>query len=235
MAFGLRTRLMRRRDFITLIGTAAATWPLAARAQPSPAPVVGFLGSASASSFAPMVAAFQDGLNQLGYVDGRNVTVEYHWAEGNYDQLPWFAMDLVNRKVAAIVSAGAPAALAAKKRGVVFDIGHGGGSFDFTVAEAAMQTGIYAARTIRRRLAGRATDKPFVYRDLGSMATIARFRAIVSFRGIEVGGFASLAAAVLLAPLPAGGLHEDSPHRLGCGPEEMQTVGEPLAYASGSD
>ena len=61
-----------------------------------------------------MVAAFQDGLNQFGYVDGRNITVEYHWAEGNYDRLPWFATDLVNRKVAAIVSAGAPAALAAK-------------------------------------------------------------------------------------------------------------------------
>jgi len=104
---------MRRRDLIQGIA-AIAVWPLAARAQPSPAPVVGFLGSASASSFAPMVAAFQDGLNQLGYVDGRNVTVEYHWAEGNYDQLPWFATDLVDRKVAAIVSAGAPAALAAK-------------------------------------------------------------------------------------------------------------------------
>jgi len=104
---------MRRRNFIQGIA-AISVWPLAARAQQSGAPVVGFLGSASASSFAPMVAAFQDGLNQLGYVDGRNVTVEYHWAEGNYDQLPWFATDLVNRKVAAIVSAGAPAALAAK-------------------------------------------------------------------------------------------------------------------------
>jgi putative ABC transport system substrate-binding protein len=61
-----------------------------------------------------MVAAFQDGLNQQGYVDGRNVTVEHHWAEGSYDRLPWFAADLVNRKVAAIIAAGTPAAHAAK-------------------------------------------------------------------------------------------------------------------------
>jgi len=105
---------MRRRDFIKAITGSLTAWPFAARAQQSAVPVVGFLGSASASPFAPMVAAFQDGLNQLGYVDGHNLTVEYHWAEGNYDQLPWLAADLVNRRVAAIVSAGAPAALAAK-------------------------------------------------------------------------------------------------------------------------
>jgi putative ABC transport system substrate-binding protein len=105
---------MRRRDFFIGV-VASAAWPLAGRAQQPVAPVVGFLGSASASSFTPMVAAFHDGLNQQGFANGRNVTIEYHWAEGNYDQLPWFAADLINRKVAAIVAAGAPAAIAARK------------------------------------------------------------------------------------------------------------------------
>jgi putative ABC transport system substrate-binding protein len=105
---------MRRRDFIALVGGSVTVLPTAAFAQQPAKPVVGFLASASAGPFAPMVAAFEDGLNQIGYVDGRNVTVEHHWAEGDYDRLPWFAADLVNRKVAAIVSAGTPAAMAAK-------------------------------------------------------------------------------------------------------------------------
>jgi putative ABC transport system substrate-binding protein len=105
---------MRRREFIALLGGSVVTWPQVTHAQQPAVPVVGFLGSASASSFAPMVAAFQDGLNQQGYADGRNVTVEHHWAEGSYDRLPWFAADLANRKVTAIVAAGAPAAQAAK-------------------------------------------------------------------------------------------------------------------------
>jgi len=105
---------MRRREFIALLGGSVVTWPQLTHARQPAVPVVGFLGSASASSFAPMVAAFQDGLNQQGYADGRNVTVEHHWAEGSYDRLPWFAADLVNRKVTAIVAAGAPAAQAAK-------------------------------------------------------------------------------------------------------------------------
>jgi len=105
---------MRRREFIALSGSAAAAWPLAARAQPPAKPLIGFLNSASPSSYAPMVAAFQDGLNQTGFVDGRNVAIEYHWAEGDYDLLPWFTATLVNHKVAAIVSGGGPASLAAK-------------------------------------------------------------------------------------------------------------------------
>src|SRR6516165_4634819 len=105
---------MRRREFIALSGSAAVAWPLAARAQPPAKPLIGFLNSASSSSYAPMVAAFQDGLNQTGFVDGRNVAIEYHWAEGDYDLLPWFAATLVNHKVAAIISGGGPAALAAK-------------------------------------------------------------------------------------------------------------------------
>ena len=105
---------MRRREFIALSGSAAAAWPFAARAQPPAKPLIGFLNSASPSSYAPMVAAFQAGLNQTGFVDGRDVAIEYHWAEGDYDLLPWFATTLANHKVAAIFSGGGPAALAAK-------------------------------------------------------------------------------------------------------------------------
>ncbi|HMF26208.1 MAG TPA: ABC transporter substrate binding protein, partial [Pseudolabrys sp.] len=105
---------MRRRDFITLLGGAAAGWPLAARAQQQTAKsLIGFLNSASPISYTPMVATFQDGLNQLG-LDSHNVAFEYHWAEGDYDLLPWFAATLVNHKVAAIIAGGGPAAQAAK-------------------------------------------------------------------------------------------------------------------------
>ena len=105
---------MRRRELIALLGGAAAAWPLAARAQQQPAkPLIGFLNSASPISHTPMVATFQDGLNQIGF-DSRNVAFEYHWAEGDYDLLPWFAATLVNHKVAAIFAGGGPAALAAK-------------------------------------------------------------------------------------------------------------------------
>src|SRR6516225_1005914 len=91
---------MRRREFISLLGGAAAGWPLAARAQQQTAkPLIGFLNSASPISYTLMVATFQDGLNQLGF-DSHNVAFEYHWAEGDYDLLPWFAATLVNHKVA---------------------------------------------------------------------------------------------------------------------------------------
>jgi putative tryptophan/tyrosine transport system substrate-binding protein len=105
---------MRRREFITFVGSTAVVWPLAVLAQQQPTkPLIGFLNSASPISYAPMVATFRDGLNQMGF-DGRDIAVEYHWAEGDYDLLPWFAATLVNHKVAAIISGGGPAALAAK-------------------------------------------------------------------------------------------------------------------------
>ena len=105
---------MRRREFIALIGGAAAGWPLTARSQQAAMPVVGFLGLTSAKEWARLVAAFQDGLRETGFVDGRNVKLDYRWAEGRYDQLPAMAADLVARHVDVIVTVAPPAAFAAK-------------------------------------------------------------------------------------------------------------------------
>jgi len=107
---------VRRRDFIALFGGAAAAWPFAVLAQQSAMPTIGYLHSASPAPFAHLVAAFRQALNESGYAEGRNVTIEYRWANGQYDRLPELASDLVRRQVAVIVaSGGSVSALAAKK------------------------------------------------------------------------------------------------------------------------
>ncbi|HEY9361568.1 MAG TPA: ABC transporter substrate binding protein, partial [Xanthobacteraceae bacterium] len=104
---------MKRREFITLLGGTAA-WPLAARAQQAPTAVIGFLGLTSQSEWGKFVLALNNGLAETGYVEGRNLRIEYRWADGHYERLPAMAADLVRRKVDVIVTIAPPATLAAK-------------------------------------------------------------------------------------------------------------------------
>ena len=127
---------MRRREFIAALGSTPA-WPLAAHAQQSAVPVIGFLKNTAADASTMQVAAFQQGLNEMGYTERRNVAIEYHYADNHYDRLPTLAADLVRRQVDVIMAAGDDPALAAKAATATIPI-------VFAVAGDPIQLGLVA-------------------------------------------------------------------------------------------
>jgi len=187
---------MRRREFITLLGGAAAAWPFAARAQQATMPVIGFLSGALPGPYAPFAAAYHRGLKETGYVEGVNTAVEYRWAEGEVDRLPALAAELVRRQVAVIAATGGVSQTETATRDVAAAASAIGLQVD--VVEASESREIEAAfRTLVRNRADALVVGPdpfFASRRL-QLATLATRHAIPAVYNIreyaEAGGLMS--------------------------------------------
>jgi putative ABC transport system substrate-binding protein len=155
---GSRMLDLRRRNFITLLGGAAAAWPVAARAQQSKMPLLGFLGGADPVGYAPQIEALRLGLRDLGYIEGQTIAIEYRWAESRYDRLPALAADLVRAQVAVIITQGTPAAFAAKQATTTIPI-------VMAIVGNPVDTGIVSSLA---RPGGNVTGSSFFYAELSA-------------------------------------------------------------------